>query len=192
MSNRPTTAEMTPGPGFRVKRNYPQLPQDIIQGFREFETPDISDILNRLYTMSSGLRNVVNHEPLVGVACTVKVYPGDNLMVHKALDIARPGDIVVVELQREQPAVLARLVLMELARDLRDVLAKALLIEPADRVLEMRIEDRMQPCRDLPLPLGETVLRWMHPREFRREWLTKRNIGPAPSRFSPALRPVRQ
>ncbi|MDA0629289.1 RraA family protein, partial [Acinetobacter baumannii] len=29
-------------------------------------------------------------------ACTVRVFPGDNLMVHKSLDIAQPGDIVVV------------------------------------------------------------------------------------------------
>jgi regulator of RNase E activity RraA len=34
---------------------------------------------------------------LVGPACTVKCYPGDNLMVHKALDVARPGDVVCVD-----------------------------------------------------------------------------------------------
>jgi regulator of RNase E activity RraA len=27
----------------------------------------------------------------------VKVYPGDNLMVHKSLDVAQPGDVVVVD-----------------------------------------------------------------------------------------------
>ncbi len=54
-------------------------------------------MLNRLYTMTSEIHNVSNEEPLVGTACTVKVYPGDNLMVHKALDIARPGDIIVVD-----------------------------------------------------------------------------------------------
>jgi RraA family protein len=88
---------MTPGPGFRVKKSFPRLAPEIIQGFSEFETPDISDIMNRLYTMSSELHNVVNDKPLVGLACTVKVYPGDNLMVHKALDIAKPGDVVVVD-----------------------------------------------------------------------------------------------
>jgi regulator of RNase E activity RraA len=88
---------MTPGPGFRVKKSFPRLAKDIIQGFSDFETPDISDILNRLYTMSSGIRNVVSDEPLIGLACTVKVYPGDNLMVHKALDIAQPGDVIVVD-----------------------------------------------------------------------------------------------
>ena len=34
---------------------------------------------------------------LAGPAVTVKSRPGDNLMVHKALDLAEPGDVVVVE-----------------------------------------------------------------------------------------------
>jgi len=71
---------------------------DVIAGFRAFETPDISDLLNRLYTMSSRIRNVTDHSlKIIGPACTVKVFPGDNLMVHKALDVARPGDVIVVD-----------------------------------------------------------------------------------------------
>jgi regulator of RNase E activity RraA len=37
-----------------------------------------------------------NHR-ICGPALTVKVYPGDNLMVHKSLDLAQPGDVVVVD-----------------------------------------------------------------------------------------------
>ena len=34
--------------------------------------------------------------PVCGVAVTVNARPGDNLMVHKALELAQPGDVVVV------------------------------------------------------------------------------------------------
>ncbi|GAB2907302.1 RraA family protein [Paralcaligenes ginsengisoli] len=34
---------------------------------------------------------------LSGPAFTVKTRPGDNLMVHKALDLAQPGDVIVVD-----------------------------------------------------------------------------------------------
>jgi regulator of RNase E activity RraA len=34
---------------------------------------------------------------IAGPACTVKVYPGDNLMVHKSLDVAQPGDVIVID-----------------------------------------------------------------------------------------------
>ena len=97
MADRPQSAEMTPGPGFRIRNSYPNIDKALVDKFRTYETPDISDMLNRMYSMSCDLQNLVNDKPLVGVACTVKVYPGDNLMVHKALDVARPGDVIVVD-----------------------------------------------------------------------------------------------
>jgi RraA family protein len=97
MADKPKSAEMSPGPGFRVRRNIQRPDPSLIDRFREFESPDISDVMNRLYTMASAIHNVANDKPLIGPACTVKVFPGDNLMVHKALDIAKPGDVIVVD-----------------------------------------------------------------------------------------------
>lgn len=94
---KPKSSEMTPGPGFMIRTDFPRLSRDLIEQFREFETADVSDVLNRLYAMDGSIRNQTNDLELLGTACTVKVYPGDNLMVHKALDIAKPGDIVVVD-----------------------------------------------------------------------------------------------
>jgi len=97
MIQRPQSAEILPGPGFQIRRNIDRPEQSLYSKFAEFGTPDISDMMNRLYTMSPEIKNVVNDERILGPACTVKVFPGDNLMVHKALDLARPGDIVVVD-----------------------------------------------------------------------------------------------
>ena len=94
---KPKSSEMTPGPGFMIRTDFPRLPRDLIEQFREFETADVSDVLNRLYAMDGAIRNQTNDKELLGTACTVKLYPGDNLLVHKALDIAKPGDIVVVD-----------------------------------------------------------------------------------------------
>ena len=94
---KPKSAELTPGPGFRVRSEFERPSQQLVEMFREFETTDISDMLNRMYTMYSGISNLSNDEPLCGPALTVKLYPGDNLMIHKALDVARPGDVVVVD-----------------------------------------------------------------------------------------------
>lgn len=96
-SKKPQSSELTPGPGFRIRRNIKRPEKELIDKFRKFETPDISDMMNRLYTMDSGLKNLINDDAIIGPACTVKVFPGDNLMVHKALDIAKPGDILVVD-----------------------------------------------------------------------------------------------
>lgn len=97
MVTKPKSSKIHPGPGFRIRRNIQRPAPEIIDEFRNFETPDISDMLNRLYTMCPEIHNLVNDKTIVGPACTVKVFPGDNLMVHKSLDIAKPGDIVVVD-----------------------------------------------------------------------------------------------
>jgi RraA family protein len=98
MVSKPQSAAMHPGPGFRIETHVDRPSAETVAGLAEFETPAASDLMNRLYTMAPTIRNLTDDELRVaGPACTVKVYPGDNLMVHKALDIAQPGDVVVVD-----------------------------------------------------------------------------------------------
>ncbi|HZI38901.1 MAG TPA: RraA family protein [Acidimicrobiia bacterium] len=95
---KPKSAEMHPGPGFRLRWDVERVAPEVVEGFRAFETPDVSDLMNRLYTMTSAIANVTDPGlRILGPACTVKVFPGDNLMVHKSLDIAQPGDVVVID-----------------------------------------------------------------------------------------------
>lgn len=94
----PASADIFPGVGFRIRRDIPRPHYNASEIFQDFELADISDHLNRLYTVDPAIRCMAgDSKRLAGPACTVKVYPGDNLMVHKALDIAKPGDVVVVD-----------------------------------------------------------------------------------------------
>ena len=98
MVGKPQSAEMHPGPGFRLKYEFERPDPETVSGLSRHQTPDISDLMNRLYAMEPEIRNMTDPDlRLVGPALTVKVYPGDNLMVHKALDVAQPGDVVVVD-----------------------------------------------------------------------------------------------
>jgi RraA family protein len=93
----PRSSEMHPGPGFRVRTDFTRLDSSLMQQFSDFATPDISDLLNRLYSIDPKITCLTgSHHRLCGPACTVRVFPGDNLMVHKSLDVAKPGDVVVV------------------------------------------------------------------------------------------------
>lgn len=95
---QPRSAELHPGPGFRVRAGGPTPDPDLLEGLGAFATPDISDMLNRLYAVSSEIRCLTDPGTrLCAPACTVKVFPGDNLMVHKSLDVARPGEVVVID-----------------------------------------------------------------------------------------------
>ena len=95
--SKPQSSELHPGPGHRIRTKISRSAASVVDAYRQFETPDISDTLNRLYTMTSVIHNQINDMSIAGPACTVKIFPGDNLMVHKALDIAQPGDIIVVD-----------------------------------------------------------------------------------------------
>jgi RraA family protein len=94
---KPHSSKLHPGPGFRIRQHFERPSEELLARFDEYETPDISDMLNRLYTMAPEISNVVNEVTICGPALTVKVYPGDNLMVHKTLDLARPGDVIVID-----------------------------------------------------------------------------------------------
>ena len=56
----------------------------------------VGDALQRMTVMDGGIRLFTERAVLVGTALTVDVRSGDNLAVHRALDEARPGDVLVV------------------------------------------------------------------------------------------------
>jgi regulator of RNase E activity RraA len=84
--------------GFRVylKRHLP--PAELIEGYRSLPAANVADCMGRLSAISSEIKLLSSppDEIVAGAALTVKTRPGDNLMIHKALNMAGPGDIIVV------------------------------------------------------------------------------------------------
>jgi RraA family protein len=82
--------------GFRINPAPARPSAALLDAFRDVVTPHVSDNMNRLCGVV-GLTRYNGSGKLVGTALTVKTRPGDNLMVHKALDLAAPGDAIVVD-----------------------------------------------------------------------------------------------
>jgi RraA family protein len=83
-------------PGFRI---LPRRDTDraLVKLFEGLPASIISDNLERM-TGTWGLSPM--HKPgvaLLGTALTVRTRPGDNLMIHKALQLGREGDVLVVD-----------------------------------------------------------------------------------------------
>lgn len=74
-----------------VKRPDPWM----VQQLAEFPVSNLDDSMNRMSAVNKEIRTV-NGLRLYGPAFTVKVPEGDNLMFHKAMDMAEPGDIIVI------------------------------------------------------------------------------------------------
>jgi len=83
--------------GFRIFPRVDGVDPALVERFRDLPTANVSDVMSRLVAGGAGLRPYHAHGKLCGPALTVKTRPGDNLMVHKALDLAHPGDILVVD-----------------------------------------------------------------------------------------------
>jgi RraA family protein len=82
--------------GFRI---FPpkRAPRDVVKLYADFVTPNISDNMNRINGVCAEIRPMHGSTQLLGSAFTVKTRPGDNLMVHKALDMLQPGDALVID-----------------------------------------------------------------------------------------------
>lgn len=86
-----------PNIGFRILPMPARPPKKLIKALAAMVTAHLSDNMNRMVAAGAALRPMHRGGKLCGPAFTVKVAPGDNLMVHKAIDAAAPGDVIVVD-----------------------------------------------------------------------------------------------
>lgn len=83
--------------GFRIMRRRRQVTAEVAERFRTLPAANVSDAMARMSAAGARLRPMHAGGVMVGPAFTVKTRPGDNLMVHKALDLAVLGDVIVVD-----------------------------------------------------------------------------------------------
>jgi len=84
--------------GFRVftKRKLPS--PEVVTAFGELPSANVADVMTRLNSLpaSTRLQGPRLGGPVAGVALTVQVSAGDNLVIHKALNMAQEGDVIIV------------------------------------------------------------------------------------------------
>lgn len=84
--------------GLRAFKKIPRIEKEVIEQFRTIPSSNIADMMNRFASIGGEIKRF--HKAgltMVGQAITVRVSPADNLMMHLALELAQPGDVVVVE-----------------------------------------------------------------------------------------------
>jgi regulator of RNase E activity RraA len=87
--------------GFRIATRRRVIAEDLVTRGRALPVANVGDVMARLSAGGAGLRPMHGPRPaggtMAGPALTVKTRPGDPLMVHKALDMAVAGDVIVVD-----------------------------------------------------------------------------------------------
>jgi regulator of RNase E activity RraA len=97
--SREIDSAMTGVPGFRVRNSWHRPSVELLAAFGSAASPQIADSMSRLGAMDSGIRPVWRSPRVIGAALTVWCHAGDNLMIHKAIALASPGDTLIVNTQ---------------------------------------------------------------------------------------------
>lgn len=79
-----------------IAPSWPRAAVAEIRRLGEVPAANVGDALQRMTVVDGGIRLFTGGAGLLGNALTVDVRSGDNLAIHRALDEARPGDVLVV------------------------------------------------------------------------------------------------
>src|SRR5690349_13636127 len=85
--------------GFRVRVEWPRPYAALLAAFAGASSAQVADSMSRLGGMDPGIKPVWPSPRIVGAALTVWCHSDVNLMLHKAVSLAQPGDIVVMNTQ---------------------------------------------------------------------------------------------
>jgi 4-hydroxy-4-methyl-2-oxoglutarate aldolase len=78
-----------------VRKNFERPGTDIIAAFAEQASATVHEASGRKGYVLNAIKPIAKGVKICGPALTVQCAPGDNLMLHKALEIAKPGDVIV-------------------------------------------------------------------------------------------------
>ncbi len=83
--------------GCRIITDFPRATAEQVALFRGMPVANIDDNMNRMGAFDADIVPFGNKGQLLGPAFTVRVPEGDNLMFHAAMDLAKPGDVIVID-----------------------------------------------------------------------------------------------
>ena len=90
---------------------------EVVERFARLPVANVSDSMSRLTAGGARLRPRHGGGGMAGPALTVKAPPGDNLMFHKAISLAEPGDVIVVDAGGDLTnALMGEMMLMQITK----------------------------------------------------------------------------
>ena len=80
-----------------VIRDFERVDPAIVAQAAQFPSSILADVAGRRGALSGRIGALASMMKFAGPALTVEVRPGDNLMIHAAMAIAKPGDVLVID-----------------------------------------------------------------------------------------------
>jgi 4-hydroxy-4-methyl-2-oxoglutarate aldolase len=80
-----------------IVRDIHRVAPELVAQAARFQAAILADVAGRRGSLHGRVQPVHERMSLAGPAFTVEVRPGDNLMIHAAMALARPGDVLVID-----------------------------------------------------------------------------------------------
>jgi len=80
-----------------VIRDFARVDRSVVEQASKFPSSILADVAGRRGALHGRIAPLAPTMRVAGPALTVEVRPGDNLMIHAAMAIAKPGDVIIVD-----------------------------------------------------------------------------------------------
>lgn len=95
-----------------IVRDFERVSPSLVRQAAEYQAAILADVAGRRGAMNGRIAAVRPAMKLAGAALTVDVRPGDNLMIHAAIALAKPGDVLVIDGKGDLNAALMGTIMM--------------------------------------------------------------------------------
>ena len=101
-----------------IIKDFDRVPADIVAQAAQYQPAILADVAGRRGALHGRIKALRPRMKFAGTAFTVEVRPGDNLMIHAAMALARPGDVLVIDGKGDQTSALMGTIMMTACRQL--------------------------------------------------------------------------
>ena len=109
----------TPRPDLSdIRRDFERVPAEVVQQASRYAASILADVAGRRGTVDGRIAPLAPQMRLAGPAFTIEVRPGDNLMIHAAMSMAKPGDVLVIDGKGDRTCALMGAIMINACRKL--------------------------------------------------------------------------
>jgi 4-hydroxy-4-methyl-2-oxoglutarate aldolase len=102
-----------------IIRDFERVSPEVVQKAAGFQAAILADVAGRRGTVHGRIAALDPGMKLAGPAFTIEVRPGDNLMIHAAMSMAKPGDILVIDGKGDRTCALMGAIMVNACKQLK-------------------------------------------------------------------------
>jgi 4-hydroxy-4-methyl-2-oxoglutarate aldolase len=101
-----------------INKQFERVSSELVAQAAGYQAAILADVAGRRGAMHGRIQALRPRMQVAGPAFTVEVRPGDNLMIHAAMSLAKPGDVLVIDGKGDQTSALMGTIMMTACKQL--------------------------------------------------------------------------